>query len=585
MPYSMHPTPFNGRSSAKPWIESLKNTLLQDKDVKDWLELVDSLMKGDALEWADNEHEVIAILALEDPDEADKQRYIELLQDEYPELTKVDSKFEALKPESTKTSKEDERLMLDQAHALGNVVNELMTARPGMSLEAAIDTITESLNKKEAIRKAKEKAVRKANRRAERKAEKAELKALNASIQASYSASQPVPTSYYHQPSISPPSSPTSPSTSPAYTRDWRLREEKETSTNEDIATVQSFKAIDQSRAEIHDELARTPSDSTPFSDTEDFNSTSALSIARASSAPDLACDSASTVFPTSASAQTSDSASSVRPSDTDTVEISMPQVNDVPDTSDCMDTYTSIEVDIQDDTDTDSTAVADMEFTAENRIVEEYDVLNTSDCTHAYILTEVAIQEHTAENIVAKEYDSGPVEEILASGPSIWITTTTTNTDFYGREQVLSTCPVEQSTTSLDVTATKVVPKADMEPVEKSFAKNITKPVTPHLRPVISAWIYYIITLLISTAMGLIILLSLANRKQPTNAIYKGRPKVKIKPELLHHGGQDFNQRMASNITWLLHTAHYTHEAKPFSQRFTMHSKLQSLDPRSSYR
>lgn len=45
---------------------------------------------------------------------------------------------------------------------------------------------------------------------------------------------------------------------------------------------------------------------------------------------------------------------------------------------------------------------------------------------------------------------------------------------DVYGREQVLSTCAIEQYTTALDVTVIKAVPKAIMKPVAKSFAKAI---------------------------------------------------------------------------------------------------------------
>ena len=90
-----------------------------------------------------------------------------------------------------KRKEEDKRIMLDQARALANAVNELMAAQQGISFEAALDAITESLNnreaKKEAIRRAEkqaerqaeEKATKRINRRVEREAEKAELKAIN----------------------------------------------------------------------------------------------------------------------------------------------------------------------------------------------------------------------------------------------------------------------------------------------------------------------------------------------------------------------------------------------------------------------
>lgn len=69
------------------------------------------------------------------------------------------------------------------------------------------------------------------------------------------------------------------------------------------------------------------------------------------------------------------------------------------------------------------------------------------------------------------------------------------TDTDFYEKKKVLSTCFIERCATTSNVTFTKVVPKNIMKPdmklMKKSSVETFTKPVTPHL-PAISAWIYY---------------------------------------------------------------------------------------------
>ena len=61
-------------------------TFLRDENNKNWLESVNSLLKEKAIEWADDDLEARDIQNLENPSEADKQRYIDLIQAEFPEL-------------------------------------------------------------------------------------------------------------------------------------------------------------------------------------------------------------------------------------------------------------------------------------------------------------------------------------------------------------------------------------------------------------------------------------------------------------------------------------------------------------------
>ena len=104
------PESFDGTGGARRWLVTLRRTYLAQVSNKEWLEEVDSKLKGEVIEWADNDSEARAIQALTDPSDEDKQRYIELLiaafpGKEKPTATKVElmKQVEVLRQEESES--------------------------------------------------------------------------------------------------------------------------------------------------------------------------------------------------------------------------------------------------------------------------------------------------------------------------------------------------------------------------------------------------------------------------------------------------------------------------------------------------
>ena len=81
-------TKFDGSGSVKRWLRTLKEELGKEITPGDWLEAVDARLEKDAARWASRTHEVRLLLldeTIEIAIEQEKQRFIELLKEEYPE--------------------------------------------------------------------------------------------------------------------------------------------------------------------------------------------------------------------------------------------------------------------------------------------------------------------------------------------------------------------------------------------------------------------------------------------------------------------------------------------------------------------
>ena len=109
-------------------------------------------------------------------------------------------------------------------------------------------------------------------------------------------------------------------------------------------------------------------------------------------------------------------------------------------------------------------------------------------------------------------------------------------NIEVYGREQVVSTCSIEKSVVTMDTVVIVEAIVEPMEPMKKPFTKAIERPA----RPCFSAWIFYTTSWILAIflhGMSQSFALLLTNGKRPIEAIYKGRPKVKIKAAVLLQG------------------------------------------------
>ena len=74
---------FNKKSDAKRWIVSLKMTLLQHKNNKNWIRLMNLLLNEKVQFWINNNFDYKAIKILFNFIDVDKQRFIKLIQTEY----------------------------------------------------------------------------------------------------------------------------------------------------------------------------------------------------------------------------------------------------------------------------------------------------------------------------------------------------------------------------------------------------------------------------------------------------------------------------------------------------------------------
>ena len=633
----MEPTRFNGEEAARRWITNLRYTTVAglENDIKQWIERVDTLLLGEAADWADTHSEIRAILAA--PSEAGKQRYIELLKERFPgnakpslTLGELEEQLNTLKQYDTESLKdyyERARILLyelkinDRANA-ANINDSGLTPIESLMLSQVITKYVKGLQDSGLRYKVFTKYV--------------DVNEHTKSLKGAYEASE-------QQLRV-------------MKSKDLRQKKENERisqARNEDISnTMYEFMArgmsleaavnataalfyetnTHEASMPIPNQYART-SDSTPRTPISASPSVSASYHSQYFSPPSppdytpywreststndhIGCNSAKLQYNEDATENSEPIeeilASGPDRSMTATITTSTADVTASAAGEDyfvgeqvpppCSMCY---ELPPLPTMDTESLAESHAITTPRRRTnLSPFSGLairsNSTSWTRTSRLPNAVINDSntitTVQAAAARKADLLWKEADLSFNcidDTEFHTSDTPDTDFYVREQVLSPCLIDDVIMTSGNTTVETTREDVMEPVMNTIRKPIMETRTYPIRKVIrfsatpclwlwiSTWILHITSLILTITTKLV----LANRKGPIIGHYKGRPKVKIKSyieaEMQHHG-QVINEYMET--TGLQHTAHHIHEAELFSMLFTMTSRLGSYRRQSSY-